>query len=75
MRKCILLTRMVCGTIVVSKSVTILSFEVVYGIIVINKNIISIVLLYIRDSFFAGNLWHEHDQCMCQNDAREMRCP
>ena len=35
---------MICGTIAISKSVTLLSVEVAYSIIVMNKNIICIEL-------------------------------
>ena len=46
---------MICGIIMISESVTVLSFWAIYGIIVISKSII--ILSYIRASyFFIGNL-------------------
>ena len=63
---------MICGIIMISESVTPLSFGVICGIIAISKNII--ILPYLRVScLFEGNLSHDHDQCKCQSVARRVK--
>ena len=56
---------MVCGRIVISENVTLLSAEMICGTTVINKSV--------RDSyFFTTDLWHQQDQCECQSTARRV---
>ena len=59
---------MICNIIMISKNATLLSSGVIYGIIVISKNII---ICPKKGSYISrGNLWHKHNQCKCQSVAR-----
>ena len=61
------LLQIISGMIAISKNVTLLSFGVICGIIVISMSIIILPC-----NFAIGNLWHEHNQYKCQSMARRV---